>query len=248
VGTAEGMLAAMRSLLGLGEERQNVNRLTRWYAARHGEQYAACPWCDIAVSWAAAESGNTAAVFGDHAWTVEHARAFQAAGRWRSGTAGIRPGDVVFFDWGETRNIAAIDHVGVVEACHSDGTVTTIEGNTDDRCLRRRRSPSVIAGYGRPAYDGVGAPRLAVDGEFGPLTTMVLQRWLNTGGAGLVVDGEFGPLTRRALQRCLGVGVDGEIGPVTVSALQGLVGAARDGVWGPQTTRSLQRFLNGKLA
>lgn len=248
MGTAAGMIAEMRKLIGLGEEAENHNRLTDWYADRHGEQYRVCPWCDIAVSYAATMSGN--GHIGEFAWTVAHAGAFRDAGRWRPGTAGVRPGDIVFFDWGGTREISRIDHVGVVEAVHFDGTVTTIEGNTDNQCLRRRRSPAVIAGYGRPAYDDAQPERpvkLAVDGEFGPLTTRALQRALNAHGAGLSVDGQFGPLTKRALQRYLGVTADGAVGSATVRALQRRVGAAADGAWGPQTTRALQRALNAGL-
>jgi peptidoglycan hydrolase-like protein with peptidoglycan-binding domain len=243
------MLAEMRVLLGMGESPagSNHNRLTDWYADRHGAEYRYTAWCDIAVSYAAAVSGNSGAVMGDFAWTVAHAQAFQSAGRWVAGAAGARSGDVIFFDWGGTRTISRIDHVGVVEAAHSDGTLTTIEGNTEDRMMRRRRSASVIAGYGRPAYDGTPVPspvRLAVDGEFGPLTCAALQRALNSHGAGLVVDGVYGPLTKRALQRHLGVTADGAIGPITVRALQRRVGASVDGAWGPQTTRALQQRLN----
>jgi peptidoglycan hydrolase-like protein with peptidoglycan-binding domain len=243
------MLAAMRGLLGMGESPVGSNHtpVNDWYADRHGSAYRATPWCDIAVSYAAAASGNTAAVMGDHAWTVEHANAFQSAGRWFAGAAGCRPGDVIFFDWNGSKAISRIDHVGVVEAAYSDGTIGTIEANTDDRCMRRRRSPGVIAGYGRPAYDGTPAPArqlLAVDGVFGPLSTMALQRALNAHGAGLAVDGQYGPLTRKALQRHLGVAADGVVGPITVRALQRRVGASVDGAWGPQTTRALQRALN----
>ncbi|WP_236051998.1 CHAP domain-containing protein [Nonomuraea cypriaca] len=37
---------------------------------------------------------------------------------------------MVFFDWSGSKNIPAIDRVGVVESVHKDGTVVTIEGNT----------------------------------------------------------------------------------------------------------------------
>jgi len=245
MGTAAGMVAAMRGLLGMAEQPagSNHNSLTAWYAGRHGHEYDPCPWCDIAVAYAAAVSANTDATMGEHAWTVEHANAFAAADRWHAGTAGIRPGDLVFFDWAGTSRISAIDHVGVVEAIHSDGTLTTIEGNTDNRCQRRRRSPRVVAGYGRPAYDS--APeQLAVDGVMGPQTIAALQRLLNAHQAGLVVDGVMGPQTRRALQRHLGVTADGIIGPATTSALQARIGAAVDGVWGADTTRRLQMALN----
>lgn len=244
MGSAQGMVDAMRSLIGTSEDLgTNHNFLTNWFADRHGNEYRICPWCDITVAYAACQSGNVDATMGEFAWTVAHAGRFYDAGRWHSGIYGVRIGDVVFFDWSGSHNIQRIDHVGVVEAVHADGTITTIEGNTDDRCLRRRRGASTIAGYGRPAYDGapIIAP-LAVDGIFGPATKRTLQRRL-----GVATDGIFGPITKRALQRRLGVTADSVIGPITVRALQLDVRATVDGIWGRQTTRCLQRALNNGM-
>jgi peptidoglycan hydrolase-like protein with peptidoglycan-binding domain len=244
VGTAQGLINAMRALIGTTEDLgENHNRLTDWFADRHGEQYRVCPWCDITVAYAAAQSDNVIATMGEFAWTVAHAGRFYDAGRWNAGMSGIKPGDVVFFDWSGTHTISKIDHVGVVEAVYSNGTVGTIEGNTDNQCLRRLRGPSVIAGYGRPAYEGPVTLLLDVDGEFGPMTKRALQRKLE-----VLADGIFGPVTKKALQRRLSVAADGIIGPVTVRALQRHVGANVDGVWGSQTTRKLQTALNVSIA
>ena len=100
----------------------------------------------------------------------------------------------------------------------------------------------------RPPADAVSltaatAAKLAVDGQFGPLTVRALQRVLR-----VPVDGVYGPQTRRALQSWLGVPVDGVIGRVTVKALQARVGAATDGDWGPKTTKALQSYLNGQVS
>jgi hypothetical protein len=253
MGTAKGMVAAMASLIGVGEETTNHNFLTRWYADRMGTAYRVCPWCDIAVSYAAAASGNTDATCGMHAWTVEHARAFDSAGLWNFGSAGIGVGDIVFFDWTGKQDIAKIDHVGVVEYITTSGYIGTIEGNTDDVCKRRLRSPYYIAGYGRPAYDGTSSitNALIVDGEFGPLTIKALQRQLNDAlSISLDIDGEFGPLTKKALQRHLNAKlptnlmVDGIIGFWTTCALQRHVGTTVDSIWGKLTTKAIQRRLN----
>ncbi|MFI7709104.1 CHAP domain-containing protein [Nonomuraea sp. NPDC049480] len=53
--------------------------------------------------------------------------------------------------------IGAIDHVGIVEGVHRDGTITTIEGDTSNRVMRHRPSRACISGYGYPAYSGVKA-------------------------------------------------------------------------------------------
>ncbi|MEV8554629.1 CHAP domain-containing protein [Streptomyces glaucescens] len=151
MGNVQGMLTAARKLLGVRENPPGSNNIvTRWYGLRG-------PWCNMAVSYAAAHSDNLAAVGGKFAYTVAHARSFQKRGRWHYGVGGIRPGDTVFFDWSGSRSIGAIDHVGIVEAVHSDRTITTLEGNTSDAFRRRRRNSACIVGYGRPAYKGGSA-------------------------------------------------------------------------------------------
>lgn len=260
-----GMIKSMEKLLGLGEP----NYVQRWYAGRNGSAFNYnFPWCDAAITWAAVQAGEHQAVcFGtDYAYTVAHASRFQKAGRWRSGTAGIRRGDIVFFDWGGSRSISRIDHVGIVTSV-SGGKIYTIEGNTSDRCLRRTRTAGVIAGYGRPAYGSSGggsggggssSGALTVDGQLGPLTARATQRAL-----GVDDDGIWGPVTVRAMQRRSGAGVDGILGPVTTRAVQRRVGAVVDGVWPSiarvsgsglvtfnmsatsETTSKLQTALNG---
>jgi peptidoglycan hydrolase-like protein with peptidoglycan-binding domain len=264
MGTVAGMLAHSRLMLGTTEHPpgSNHNEITAEFGFDG-------PWCNMAVSIAAAHSDNLAAVFGKFAWTVGHARTFVRHGRWHHGLGGARPGDVVFFDWGGSRAIENIDHVGVVEAVHGDGTITTLEGNTSDAFLRRVRNGAVVVGYGRPAYDdaaplpdGDGKLRLGSTGE--PVRT--LQRRLNAVlGAGLAVDGEFGPATERALkafQAGAHIEADGEYGPQSAARLAAAVAGRSaskvptplppaavplevDGTFGPGTCAALQRALNG---
>ncbi|HEY9371169.1 CHAP domain-containing protein, partial [Streptomyces sp.] len=153
--------------------RGRPNYVTREYAGRHGGEYLDAAWCDMSITYWARHSGNTAAVLpgGDRAYTVSHAMDFKNAGRWHEGTTAnvdaAKPGDIVFFDWGATNSIGAIDHVGIVERVLGGGRVQTIEGNTGDACLRRVRSANVIAGYGRPNYSGSGES--AAESEEDPL-------------------------------------------------------------------------------
>jgi hypothetical protein len=155
--TAASMLAAARADLGLSGR---PNKMTKEYAARHGDAYRSAAWCDMGVTYWARHSGNAGAVLpaGDRAYTPSHAQDFKNAGRWHVGTVAevdrARPGDIVFFDWGATNNLSAIDHVGVIEKVLGGGRVQTIEANTGDAVRRRVRSADVIAGYGRPAYTG----------------------------------------------------------------------------------------------
>ncbi|RRQ88533.1 peptidoglycan-binding protein [Streptomyces griseofuscus] len=266
MGDVQGMLATARSLLGTTEHPPGSNRnvITKWYGFTG-------PWCDMAVSYVAAHSDNLSATGGKYALTTAHARAFQKKGHWHYGIGGIRPGDIVFFDWSGSRSIGAIDHVGIVEAVHSNRTITTLEGNSSNAFRRRLRSSACVVGYGRPAYAGGSAPMPAGDGilrlgsKGAAVTT--LQKNLNTvQKAGLTADGQFGPATQKAVktfQTNHHLLADGEYGPQSAAmmkaALAGkkapirpkaLVAAAGtlevDGVFGPATCAALQRTLNSR--
>ncbi|MGW2635738.1 peptidoglycan-binding protein [Streptomyces sp. NPDC001348] len=265
MGTAKGMIAAARQLLGTTEHPpgSNHNVVTSWYGFSG-------PWCDMSISYEAAHSDNLKAVMGKFALTTAHARAFQSHGRWHYGLGGVRAGDVVFFDWSGGRSISGIDHVGLVEAVHSNGTVTTLEGNTSDAFRRRLRNSACVVGYGRPAYDGA-APLPSHDGILRKGSTgkavKALQKNLNTvQHAGLTVDGEFGAATDKALRAFQAkhkLTVDGEYGPHTAAVMKAalagkpgvikpkaLVAAAEqlvvDGQFGPATCAALQRALNSR--
>lgn len=261
MGDVAGMLAAARALLGTGENPpgSNHNFITTWYGFDG-------PWCDMSVSYAAAHSNNLSAVLGKFAYTVAHAQAFQKAGRWHYGLGGIRPGDIVFFDWSGGGSISGIDHVGIVEAVHSNGTITTLEGNTSNMYLRRVRSTCIV-GYGRPAY-GNASPLPPSDGllRLGSSGNAVrtLQSNLNTVmNSGLVVDGQFGSHTDTALrsfQSKYGLQVDGIYGPNSAAMMKAALAGKTtpippqpkpptgtlvvDGIFGPATCAALQRALN----
>lgn len=222
MGNVAGMLAAARKLLGTTEHPpgSNHNQITQWYGFNG-------PWCDMSISYEAAHSDNLAAVCGKFASTVAHAHAFQARKRWHYGLGGARAGDVVFFDWNGTRAIANIDHVGLIEAVHSNGTITTLEGNTSNSFLRRVRNASCVVGYGRPAYSD-SAPMPSTDGQLrvGSKGKAVekLQADLNrVMGTKLKVDGDFGSSTQHAVedfQRRFKLAVDGVYGPQSAAAMK----------------------------
>src|ERR1044072_672936 len=156
----EDMIAAMESLVGLGERDGSQNKVQAWYRNRNGAEYSGnFAWCDASISWAAVQSGTYDAVFHgtDYAYTVAHAARFQAAGEWHVGASGIQRGDIVFFDWSGTNSVGAIDHVGIVTSV-SGSTVYTIEGNIGNVCARKVRYENYIAGYGRPKYPAASKP------------------------------------------------------------------------------------------
>ncbi|TDD25061.1 CHAP domain-containing protein [Actinomadura sp. KC06] len=237
--SAAGMLAEARKSIGMAGR---PNRITKEYAERHGDEFLRAAWCDMAITYWARHSGNTSAVLpgGDRAYTVWHADDFRKAGRWFSGTTAnvdqARAGDIVFFDWGATNAIGAIDHVGIVEKVLGGGRLQTIEANTGDAVRRRIRSSSVIAGYGRPDYASAGSPKPPASK---PATSKV-PRWpgryltqppimsgadvrtwqarMKARGWRIDVDGAYGPGSEsicRAFQREKGLSVDGVVGPAT---------------------------------
>jgi lysozyme family protein len=104
--------------------------------------------------------------------------------------------------------------------------------------------PQTITGLQRYLNSGgkflVTAPgKLIVDGDWGPATTMALQKAL-----GVAQDGQIGPDTTTALQKKLGIPVDGDWGPQTTTGLQLWLGVTPDGEIGMETTRALQTALN----
>ncbi|KAB2347364.1 peptidoglycan-binding protein [Actinomadura rudentiformis] len=244
MGTAAAMLAEARRSLGL---RGRPNYITRDYASRNGNGFLRAAWCDMAVTYWARRSGNTQAVLpaGDRAYTVWHAQDFRKAGRWYAGTVEnvdkAKPGDIVFFDWGASNSIGAIDHVGIVEKVLGGGRVQTIEGNTGDRCLRRVRSASSIAGYGRPAYDS-SKPGTSTPSTSNWTEAMVKRLpTLKRGAKGEDVQSLQGLLRARSH---LEVAIDGEFGPATekaVKAVQRWGKVDDDGVVGSATWPVLLR-------
>lgn len=144
--TATGVLNVARKELGYAERPGNRTKYGRWYGLDGG------PWCAIWVSWVADQAGATD-IIPRHAYTPAGAAWFEARGRYFRTP---KRGDIVFYRFPSMNRIS---HVGIVETVHSDGSITAIEGNTNaagsrtgGRVMRKRRSRSLVAGFGHPAY------------------------------------------------------------------------------------------------
>lgn len=169
---------------------------------------------------------------------------YKSAGRWRA--TNPEPGDQIFFTYAP----GEYSHTGIVESV-SNGTVTTIEGNTSDQVARRQYTlwSSNIAGYGRPRWElaagtqpsPVPTPspepgsfwrilKLGMRGE----DVRMLQEMLDKLGYDLGpdgVDGDFGSMTFNAVQAFQsesGLFVDGEAGPDTLGKLIALTKKKED--------------------
>ncbi|MFG1945021.1 CHAP domain-containing protein [Nonomuraea sp. NPDC048826] len=162
--SAQTLLRVAESQIGVSEDATGGGtKFHQWYMsspraaetlARDGggtpAMYANAPWCAMFVSWVGEQVGARSTVGWD-AYTVTYAQWFANNGRW-GGEA--KPGSVVFFDWGGSKSISSIDHVGLVKKDNGDGTITTIEGNTGNGKVEERVRPKGhVTGYGYPEYN-----------------------------------------------------------------------------------------------
>lgn len=105
------------------------------------------PWCAAFVTWCAEQNDMI-----EDGKLIEYvgcgtgAEWFKSKGRWLEGGKKPKGGYVIFFSWQENR---MYDHTGIVTGVVGD-YVFTIEGNSSDRCRRKRYriDNPVIKGYG----------------------------------------------------------------------------------------------------
>lgn len=226
--TKTDVLNIARSQLGVVETPagSNVQIYGHWYG------WNGVAWCAIFVSWVLAHAGvgdqyRNASV----AFSLNNAR---KQGRWtpefRSGYVACRINNGT--DWGP-------GHTGIVEAVHSDGTITCIEGNTaplrnvdNGGVTRRRRSRSYWnKNCIRIDYDDAAPlpqppvqtgpeyvpPALRLSGGYDGRTKQFQQK-LSDRGWTITADGYFGPKTHRIVvqfQQEKGLEADCIVGPVT---------------------------------
>lgn len=225
--TAIGTLNEARSQLGYHEGPDNDTKYGVWYGDNHE------PWCDQFVSWCGAQAGESKAV-GKFEYTPSHLEWFRSQGRFGHSP---RFAALVFYKWPGVSNDEC-DHVGIVEAVNSDGTITTIEGNVGDVCVRKVRSLDNVVGFGYPNYFGGNTPppppnpgtKIPYPGhyiQFGDNDSSVykVQKQLLAKGYSLPqwgADGQFGNETLaavKAFQANHNLQVDGVVGPITWGAL-----------------------------
>ena len=138
----------LESQLGYSEKGDAYTKFGHWYGknVEFDADYTSAPWCDMYLSWAAHKLGYEDWI-GQFAWTVQHAEWFKEQGAWGHKP---QPGAVVFYDWGGSNDIDAIDHVGLVTKVEGD-KIFTIEGNIDGGVAKRKeRDTSKVVGYGYP--------------------------------------------------------------------------------------------------
>lgn len=222
------VLSIARSQIGYREGYNNDTKYGIWYGDNHE------PWCDQFVSWCGAQAGEVKNV-GRFEYTPSHMEWFKSRGQFEVNRPEV--GALVFYKWPGVSNDEC-DHVGIVEAVHSNGTFTTIEGNISDQCMRINRSMANVVGFGYPAYSGSVNPpppvnppgRLPYPGHYTQMgdnnsSVYKVQQALLKNGYSLPrygADGQFGSETLyavKAFQANNHLQVDGVVGPLTWSAL-----------------------------
>lgn len=216
------LIPYLRSQLGYSESPPNSNQ------TKYGEWYGMNrqPWCAIFDSYASYFSGNPLPAIRTtkgYAYVPDLLNYARARGQYKAVNSGYspKPGDHVLFSFGGQR----ADHVGRVIQNLGNGSVRTIEGNTNGAgsrtggsVLEKIRRAGII-GYAsidiiRPAIDWAAVRRMAaakLREQYGATPNMggghkaccevvALQQSLNlVTGAGLSEDGDYGPKTIQAV-------------------------------------------------
>ncbi|MBN6054501.1 CHAP domain-containing protein, partial [Nonomuraea sp. RK-328] len=144
--TRDRVLDVARSQLGTGERADGTSKYGSWYErAKPAPGFAVGAWCQMFLSWCANEVGLPETAFPRLAYTPYAVKWFKDRSRW-----GTKPkvGALVYYNFpgGDF-----VDHVEIVEAVRSDGSIVTIGGNVGNRVQRLVRR-SNIYGYGYPDY------------------------------------------------------------------------------------------------
>jgi len=156
--TAEKILELAKSQIGTKATDIKRCKYNTWFYGANvsGQGY---DWCEVFVQWIFNQLGCS------NLLGVKTANC-GAQGRWFNNNGQLvkkdyKSGDVVFFHWNNDKsswipNVYSLDHVGIIEKVNSDGTITTIEGNTGNtnngEVMRRVRNLSCVSCAGRPKY------------------------------------------------------------------------------------------------
>ena len=236
------------SYIGTKESPANSNNVifnTHYYGGNvYGGGYA---WC-CAFVWDIFRMAGLSDLFYNGGKTA-YCPTVQSWGR-NSGQAVRKDcgtyGDIVLFDW---NNNDSPDHIGFIEKKNSDGSYTTIEGNTavgndsnGGEVMRRTRYQSQISCIIRPKYQGAEISNTDQFSQGGACN--VVLKVLKKGSKGTAV---------KSLQMLLvghgfycgtanGNGVDGDFGNLTLKAVKEYQTSRKltvDGIVGSQTWTKL---------
>ena len=270
--SAAQVLKVAKAEIGVKENPYGSNKVkynTEYYgSAVSGSAY---PWCCAFVWWVFKHAGCPELFYGGKktAGCTTLGNYYKNQGQTVAKNQG-QDGDIILFQFDSD---SYLDHVGIIEKRNSDGSYTTIEGNTGTgndanggAVMRRTRYPSQIGMIARPKYTGKSSTsttskpssstssvvktsnsKLTVDGAWGKNTTLKTQKVLGTGQDG-IVSSQSKSCKKYLLnaETSSWQFVDNAKGSAMIKALQKLVGAGVDGLAGKGTVSAMQKFLNNK--
>lgn len=241
--TASKILKVARKEIGTKATAVKKCKYNTWYygSAVSGSCY---DWCAAFVCWVFNQAGAMDMIPTKSAGCGVLAAGFNNKGKFYK--TGLKAGDIVFFHWSTAKSTAVpgaytLDHVGIIEKVNSDGTYTTIEGNTGNSAygevMRRTRSASVISGVARPDYKSeTNSATSSTTTTSGISSIKSVQTWLNlTYKTGLKIDGVYGSLTKKALVKALQTELNKQYGSKLVV----------DGIYGAKTNNAVRNLSNG---
>ena len=143
--TAEDIIALAKTQLGVSENPPGSNNVI--YNTEYYGPPSDLPWCVVFIWWLFKELGASDLFCGGQktAWcdfvrdyAIQH-------GQWV--TDNYKPGDLVLFNW----DGGSLDHIGLAISVVGN-SVTTIEGNCNDKVSQMMRTGSTLVGAYRPNY------------------------------------------------------------------------------------------------
>ena len=153
--TVEKILNIARAEIGVKESPKNSNNVkynTEYYGREvNSSAYA---WCCVFIWWLFKQAG-VSNLFCNGKKTASCTYVKNTMKKQIVDNA--KAGDLVLFQFDKD---SAADHIGIIEKVNSDGTYTTIEGNTaigndsnGGEVMRRTRKKSLVMCFIRPAYN-----------------------------------------------------------------------------------------------
>lgn len=118
--SVSNLVSAAEGQVGYREKSNNDTKFGRWYGANNQ------PWCAMFVSWAFAQAGIPLPAIQSAKGFAAVRTAFDWAMANRRLSTVPRPGDIFLISHG-----GGLGHTGIVKSVNADGTITTIEGNTN---------------------------------------------------------------------------------------------------------------------
>ncbi len=156
--TAKDVLSLASSQVGIKATDTKRCKYNKWYYGTDvsGTEY---DWCVVFLQWLFYELSASEMLFTKTANVGTIAVEFKKKGKLV--TKNYKAGDLVIFSWsGQPSSwisgVKTLDHIGIIEKVNSNGTYTTIEGNTGDtrngEVKRCTRYASQISCACRPDY------------------------------------------------------------------------------------------------